>query len=58
MYIYMPCLWTLMRSKRIELKLDAPVSEAGLLGRQAAHQALEQGAKSIIDALPKEKRLH
>ena len=44
--------------KRIEFKLDAPLSEAGLLGRQAAHKALELGAKEIIDALPKEKRLH
>lgn len=44
--------------QRIELKLDAPISEAGLLGRQAAHKALELGAKEIIDALPEEKRLH
>lgn len=44
--------------QRIELKLDAPLSEAGLLGRQAAHKALELGAKEIIDALPQEKRLH
>ena len=43
---------------KIEVKLEKDAMLAHNLGIKAAQQALNSGAKDIIDKLPKEKRLH
>lgn len=43
---------------KIEVKLEKDAVLAHNLGIEAAQQALNSGAKDIIDKLPKEKRLH
>ena len=43
---------------KIEVKLEKDAMLAHNLGIEAAQQALNSGAKDIIDKLPKEKRLH
>ena len=43
---------------KIEVKLEKDAMLAHNLGIEAAQQALNSGAKEIIDKLPKEKRLH
>jgi hydroxymethylbilane synthase len=43
---------------KIEVVLEKDPTLAHHLGVDAAHYALERGAKKIIDQLPKEKRLH
>ena len=43
---------------KIEVKLEKDAMLAHNLGIEAAQQALNSGAKGIIDKLPKEKRLH